>query len=1690
MKTPAYMVGLRCVLSGARALGLAGLLGLAGAAQAAEVTNTARLEFTQGSVQRTVASNTVRLTVVSAPSPGKVVFRRAADNGYPAGEGQCRTADGQWSLLSTKGSSDSKAAPADASATPPATGVYHAGDPILITLADADRNRDGAVREIIELTVSTPDGDEEQLRLKETGADTGVFAATLPSVAIPPQPTRFDCQLSVRSGLEIDVHYQDPLHPLDTSEAVALVDPYGFVFASNDGQVVDGARVTMVDAATGQPAKVFGDDGVSSYPSTVVSGGAAKDSAGRAYDFPPGGYRFPLAASGAYRLVVEPPTGFKAPSARSVEALADLRDPEGARFALQDGSYARPFVLVGPAPLKVDIPVDRLGSALALEKAASVATASAGDFVQYRVTLSNADAEVPANGVTLTDTLPVGLSFRASSFRRDKAKIADPAFSADGRSFTLAMDSVPAGKSVEISYIVLVDGAAKIGDAINTAIARADGRAVSNEAQAGVRIEEPLNTGALTIVGRVTAGACDAKKRDGVAGVRMVLETGAFVITDRDGQYHFEGVHPGTHVVQIDEASLPKGAVAAPCTDTTRRAGRAFSQFVEAQGGSLQRADFHLRLTEAEGKASATPAKVGDAEAAGGGDRDWLAGAEPGIAWLFPQADHNPRAPTVRAVIKHAPGQSVALSLNGQPVDPLAFDGVQASAERGVAVSVWRGLPLKDGDTVLTAEVKGPNGEVVERLSRTVHYANAPARAEVDLARSRLIADGRTRPAIAVRLLDRAGRPIRAGASGTVGIGAPYSGAVDLNDQQQRQLAGLTQTRPTWKIEGDDGVAMVELAPTTQSGLASLTFEFDRDGVRTTQELTAWLTADREEWMVVGFAKGTMGYETLSRNAQAGGDPSDAITDGQVSLYAKGRVLGRWLLTLAYDSDKGEGTDRRTSLLSTIDPGRYYTLYGDGSEQGYDASSQQKLYLRLERGQFYALFGDYETGLTQTELSRYSRTLQGVKTEFQGRIVSFNAFAADTGQRFAREEIQGSGLSGLYRLGRRDIVMNSDKVRIEVRDRLRSEIIVSSETLTRHIDYDVDYAIGTLTFRRPIPSRDSDLNPVFVVVEYETVGSNDRVLNGGGRVAAKLKDVKVEVGASAIHDADGQAETNLVGVDVTLKPRADTEIRLEAAHTDSSDSRGTAGAYLAELEHHGARFDALAYVRQQDVGFGVGQQNAAEAGSRKFGVDGRVKLGRRFSLVGAAWRETNLATDAERDAAEARLEYRTENGSLRVGTQFAEDRVGDQTLRSTLVTLGAGHSFLNKKLDLDAQTSFALGGNDDAVDFPTRYRLGAAYAVRDDLRVLLTHEISQGEQFDSSTTSLGLDAEPWKGGRFLGVLNNDIAAENAGRVYANLGLAQSWTVNDHLSVDAAVDSSTTFNGQPTNRDGLSVDQPISSGGYIGSGTLAEDFVAVSTGATWRAELWGANGRIERREGELTDQTGLTINALRQTESGVAFASAVRAYETRESDGGFSRLASLDLSAAYRPLDSRWSVLNKLELQYDEVADAGAVAAPGLYDGTLAAGSDARSSRIINNFAINRTAESEDAPNFDFGQRSQLSLYYGAKYVFSRFDKDDYSGFTDVVRAEARIDLTRRFDIGLHGGALHNWESGSVAWTAGVSVGVSPLENAWFSVGWNFAGFDDRDFDDAGYTRQGPFATLRFKFDQDSAGGLARLLKRR
>ena len=146
---------------------------------------------------------------------------------------------------------------------------------------------------------------------------------------------------------------------------------------------------------------------------------------------------------------------------------------------------------------------------------------------------------------------------------------------------------------------------AQPGDALNRVRASGPSGNLSNIADALVRIRRDTIGQRLTIIGRVIDGGCgvDPAKRPGIAGVRIMMEDGSYAVTDRDGRYHFEGVRPGTHVVQMDAMTLPANRVAVDCAQSLRSGGRAISRFVDGQGGALKRVDFHA--VAGDGRAAA-----------------------------------------------------------------------------------------------------------------------------------------------------------------------------------------------------------------------------------------------------------------------------------------------------------------------------------------------------------------------------------------------------------------------------------------------------------------------------------------------------------------------------------------------------------------------------------------------------------------------------------------------------------------------------------------------------------------------------------------------------------------------------------------------------------------------------------------------------------------------------------------------------------------------------------------------------------------------------------------------------------------------------------------------------------------------------------------------------------------------------
>jgi len=448
---------------------------------------------------------------------------------------------------------------------------------------------------------------------------------------------------------------------------------------------------------------------------------------------------------------------------------------------------------------------------------------------------------------------------------------------------------------------------------------------------------------------------------------------------------------------------------------------------------------------------------------------------------------------------------------------------------------------------------------------------------------------------------------------------------------------------------------------------------------------------------------------------------------------------------------------------------------------------------------------------------------------------------------------------------------------------------------------------------------------------------------------------------------------------------------------------------------------------------------------RTYGVDGEYRFNPDWSLTGEIYHEDNLETDAKRDAATLEGLYQTDRYSLHSGLREARDRFDDGTVeRSRQLLVGGDWRTPDRKLLLRASHELSLGDSNDNSDYPTRTLVGADYLLSERVTIFAEQELTWGDREDTQGTRAGIKATPWQGGEVRSSVEQQ-QGENVQRVFALFGLGQSWQIDSRWSVDLSIDRSYTFKNKS---EGERVNPlvPLASGGD-------EDFTAVSVGAAYRAEQWSWWNRLETRQGDSEDKVGISSGMVGEVRDGVAVSARLMAFITDSADGAKRDEEEVTLGLAYRPNQSRWIILERLDLSlFNENSE-----------------SDNDGVRIVNHVHA----------NFRASRSWQTSIYYGLKYVRESFDGDSYNGYTDMLAIETRYNINERWDVGLHGAIRHSWNSNQFDYSLGGDVGCLVMTNAWVSAGYNLVGFEDDDFSDANYTAEGPYVRMRMKFDQQS-----------
>jgi hypothetical protein len=381
------------------------------------------------------------------------------------------------------------------------------------------------------------------------------------------------------------------------------------------------------------------------------------------------------------------------------------------------------------------------------------------------------------------------------------------------------------------------------------------------------------------------------------------------------------------------------------------------------------------------------------------------------------------------------------------------------------------------------------------------------------------------------------------------------------------------------------------------------------------------LELERNDWFYVGIADLTLSWNMTDEVAESltGGDAPydfDSLADGRLAFYVSGKFGEDWRLSASADTREGPVEDLFSnfldkspdSLFRRLDPDYHYPTFGDDGTVEENAPTSGKFYLKLNKGESHFLWGNFNIGFLENELAHVDRGLYGANlhhqspatTRFGEHRLVLDGFAAQPGTVVSREEFRGTGGS-LYFLRRRDLLIGSEQVRLEVRDKV-SGLVTSVVHLRPALDYDIDYLQGRILLSEPTGSTVEDRllvrsdglsgNETWLVVQYEYTPGFDE-LDGvatGGQGHYWINDY-VRLGLTANYNDEGDTDSSLYGADVTVRKSAETWFKLQTGGSKglvSSSLRSDDGGFTFLDTGNVGLHEAEAWGYRADLSLGVG----------------------------------------------------------------------------------------------------------------------------------------------------------------------------------------------------------------------------------------------------------------------------------------------------------------------------------------------------------------------------------------------------------------------------------------------------------------------------------------------------------------------
>ncbi|MEM8594686.1 MAG: hypothetical protein AAGF06_07740, partial [Pseudomonadota bacterium] len=1068
-------------------------------------------------------------------------------------------------------------------------------------------------------------------------------------------------------------------------------------------------------------------------------------------------------------------------------------------------------------------------------------------------------------------------------------------------------------------------------------------------------------------------------------------------------------------------------------------------QFVNLKGATLWRSDFYVRESgrnkfkpSKETLKTDAPQPMKKTESDPAADKktkytkSWLNEQNEQFIIHEPNGD-NANFGFINVVTQHPKHNSLKVFLNGKPINPGNLSDV-IKGDHSLLTS-WAGVHIKDGNNVIKAQLLDDDKQVIKTLTQNVAFSSDVADVKFIKEQSTLVADGKTPPIVAVQILNAAGTPVHSDLSGSFQVSAPHSAYVTEEERTQDNVLFREQAESKFMTKAQ-GIAYIKLAPTTQAGKVSLTFNINNSD----KSINAWLTPQMRDWILVGLAEGSVVDSNIKSHIEPLSDKElseNYQKDGRVAFFAKGKIKGKWLMTLAYDTAKERN---RVIERENIDPDLYFTLYGDNSAQYQDAVSSDKLYVKIENDKMSAMFGDFSTNLNTTELSKYTRSFTGFKSEAQYNNVSVNVFSAKEDSNYQKEEFESLGTTGPYSLNSKNILINTEKVSIETRSRSNPNEILKTVTLRRHIDYSIDYYTGRLSLSNIASTTDASFNPNYLVAEYELDAFSDGNSTTGGRIAYQSDSKKVEVGVTYVDQNASTTDGNIAGIDVTYKPNSSNEFVLETAKTANETDNGKVGAraYLAKYKFTHNKLNIESRAERKESGFGLGQQSSLGSDQQHYDIKADAKLSSKVTLKSNVSRQEKIDTKETHDQVGSSLVYNHDRGNVEVGFNRSDLKASNQRKKHDIATAGVQQKF--GKLNTYARVESALN-NDANGNKPQRVAIGSSYDINSKVSVFERSEFTKENGQTMKRHQAGLKLRPWTGAEISTAVNRT-TENNATADYANYALSQNMPLTEKTTLKASVEQ-----GRDISSDSSSFE------GFSQTDTVSKNYTAASIGIDTRHANWSMQQRLETRKSDDEKRFGFINRWYRPEKNGVAYGLQTQAFSVDDKkEKQREQEVESEASAVYRPYNSKWTVMDRFKLSYNDVKGE-------------------------NSSVQTRKAVNHLRTNYQHNDKNQMSFGHGIKHIAQDHQTHEEENTLVFLSSEYRRDLTEKIDVGMHGSALYDVNTKSQEHAVGVDVGVTPFKNSWASIGYNFTGFKDEDFDELEHNNEGWKFNFRVKVDQ-------------